>query len=71
MQGPVLLDGDGFPRYWPVIWSDLLKAGVADGTRQKMLRALSSSIKQPNSNTTRIVSMTFFPGVTLTRWKAS
>ena len=32
LKGWVLLDDAGLPRFWPVVWADVLKAGAEEGT---------------------------------------
>lgn len=40
LQGWILVDRFGLPRYWATIWSDVLKAGIDEGTRGVYLAAV-------------------------------
>lgn len=40
LQGPILVDATGMPRYWATAWSTLSTAQLADSTHIKKLRGI-------------------------------
>lgn len=40
LQGPILVDATGMPRYWAAVWSTLSTAQLADSTHIKKLRCI-------------------------------